>query len=661
MQRWSGSCQILAVGAMALLTVMPLGAAQAELSKDEQKCINLLNSAGRGVTKAAGLVWAGCIKDYSKGKNVSAEACRDADAKDKIQKAFEKTDKQFLKKCFEKIGGPAPIGPQDAAQVNDAAIRKEDTLLLRVLGRDIDDVVAVEDGSTEVKNAAKCQQKVLGDLLKCEDTKILEFLKCKKDALKGKNGPAIMTAQELQDLCLGVGAVAQPDDKGKIAKKCTNPEKSSIFKDLDKKCEGKGVDLVEVFGGGSCADAAALGGVPLAQCLEALTECEVCKWANRTDGLDRDCDLFDNGVADDSCDGGVCAAAGSTSTICTFDQSGDCFGGANDGLTCDPAAAAATCPDGVCPARSRLVIQAAGFPITINMKGGSVDVECDSDGGLTEECTCSFVDVDPPFALIGFACLTPFAGCDTGTLSCGLGGDQLDVATRAFKDVGDCSVSVNGADVGNPSCVELCGTHCGTLGGNQKVATATCDGYCVGGPNDNQICILDGDCPGGQCAGQDVIGASPPPLDPICSCTCESIGGEDASAGGLQCNIGTNIVVESFLPCGPQCGAGSDNPGDPCTMDAECPNGACGDALLNLGSMCIPSTTERASGVILDANGTPGAIVPPGGIGVLDGRSIPADVLLAGSASGMRLVSQIAVFGAIGVGDLSISVEIGCE
>ncbi|MHC4066980.1 MAG: hypothetical protein ACYSUI_21090, partial [Planctomycetota bacterium] len=106
----------------------------------------------------------------------------------------------------------------------------------------------------------------------------------------------------LRDECLGTGTESQPDPVYRIAKACTDQVRpNKIARSLQRRCEGRDVNLVDAFGGGECATEAGLGAQELEFCLEPLAECAACRWINAADGLDRDCELFDNGQADGSC------------------------------------------------------------------------------------------------------------------------------------------------------------------------------------------------------------------------------------------------------------------------------------------------------------------------------------------------------------------------
>jgi hypothetical protein len=259
---------------------------------EEHACLNALNKDARAVAKAHADHILACIKNYTNGKVPDAEACVAFDAKGlaKIAKAESKAAGNFDRRC---VGNPPPIG--SAAQIIDAAAEKEADIFAKAFGDTLNDLTVVSTS----RNEAKCIQRIAKALFKCQDAKMKEFLRCKKFWLRLG---LIATAQDLEDLCLGVGASAQPDLGGRIAKKCTDVLRAGIFKNMARKCRGvDGVDLTRAFGNGDCAAEAAAGGIELEECLEWIVECEVCEMWNAADGLGRRCDLFDNGLLDGSC------------------------------------------------------------------------------------------------------------------------------------------------------------------------------------------------------------------------------------------------------------------------------------------------------------------------------------------------------------------------
>lgn len=110
----------------------------------------------------------------------------------------------------------------------------------------------------------------------------------------GRTPPGVIdNATTLRDACMGSGAVPQVDLKGKIAKSCTDPS-GGFAKVLEKSCDGE--SLATLFPGCGESDPGAT-----ADCLNTALACRFCLATNATDHLTRNCDLFDNQVADNSC------------------------------------------------------------------------------------------------------------------------------------------------------------------------------------------------------------------------------------------------------------------------------------------------------------------------------------------------------------------------
>jgi len=282
----------------------------APLTKDQQKCVNGLNKDLLKIDKTVSKQITGCLKNHAKGAPLNKtnpaidtlEECVDDDPKGKILNGQTKAGTAFTKNCTPPPTGklddgffPA-FGATDATTVGDAATEKGRTLVHDVFGPDLDTGVLVTQSVDSDK--AACQTAVWKAAVKCQQTKLKEFVKCKKDGFKGKTPPGLlMSADDLRDLCLGTGTSGQPDAKGKIAKKCADPEKG-IHKDMLKKCVDKGLDPSELFP--PCADADPL---TVSLCIEAAVECAVCVALNTADDLTRDCDSFDDGVVNGSCAG----------------------------------------------------------------------------------------------------------------------------------------------------------------------------------------------------------------------------------------------------------------------------------------------------------------------------------------------------------------------
>ncbi len=272
----------------ALLMFSGVASAQEPLTTNQQKCINQVNKNFAKVASAQAKEICDCIKRGSKGllSGETIEECATNDAKGKVDKAKQKT----LTKESSSCGTPPDFGYTSGANANDTAMAKELAIIHRIFGSDLDTFVIDE---FLFKNGAKCQQAVAKQARKCQDAKLKVFNGCKKDALKSKGGPAVTSAQELQDACLGVGGAGMPDPKGKIQKACVD----KLGDTIDKKCTSKeGVSLSAVF---PLFDPN--GGSTLQAFVDRIIECEACKAINQADALNRDCDLFDDGVANESC------------------------------------------------------------------------------------------------------------------------------------------------------------------------------------------------------------------------------------------------------------------------------------------------------------------------------------------------------------------------
>ncbi|MCH6562793.1 MAG: hypothetical protein IH800_10310 [Myxococcales bacterium] len=273
---------------LALLALAPTPVWALEQNKDQRRCINQVNKNFAKVASAQGKEICDCIKRGSKESLAGTiEECMTADAKGKVEKAQQKTLSKESKSC----GTTPEFGYSSGANANDAAIAKELAIIHGIFGDNLDAVIMTE---FMAKNAAKCQHAVAKQAKKCQDAKLKVFTSCKKDALKGgKSAAPVESAQQLQDACLGTGAEAMPDPKGKIQKDCVD----KLGDTIDKKCTSKeGVVLSAVF---PLFDPN--GGSTLQAFVDRIIECEACKAINQADALNRNCDLFDDGLANGSC------------------------------------------------------------------------------------------------------------------------------------------------------------------------------------------------------------------------------------------------------------------------------------------------------------------------------------------------------------------------
>jgi len=249
------------------------GVASAQLDKQETKCANSINKGAAKVAKAQAGDNSACIKDYGKRKILSAEACITSDPKGKVAKAISKI------KTSDCTGGAPSLLPglqTSSSGIGDIMKAKDLKLIHDLFGTDLD--VSIVDAGVD-KAGAKCQAAIAKAAGKCQDAKLSSFNSCKKEKLKADDTDI--------EACLGTGTGGIPDGKGKIQKKC-----GGDF-DLAKKCAGITTPLDALVPG--CAP-----GVTAA-CIDQKIECRVCLALNALDGLTRDCDEFDDGLANGSC------------------------------------------------------------------------------------------------------------------------------------------------------------------------------------------------------------------------------------------------------------------------------------------------------------------------------------------------------------------------
>jgi hypothetical protein len=271
------------VAAACVVSLLGAAAALGQQSSAQQACINKLNKAGAGVAKAQGKEHVSCLKKAGKGLVTgTVQACLTADPKGKVQKKKDKTTADQTGSC-----GTAPdFGYTSAAAVNTGAVQGQLDLTADIFGDPIDG--AVIDCAAD-KPGCICQQKALKDVEKLATTKLVEFVKCKKQVLKdGAN-----SASSLEDCVSNAGTAGSiaADTKGKIQKAF-----DKLAGDIGSRCAS--------VSGAFPADCTSLSGNALATCLDRVVECRVCQTINEMDGLSVNCDLFDDGNANATCASG---------------------------------------------------------------------------------------------------------------------------------------------------------------------------------------------------------------------------------------------------------------------------------------------------------------------------------------------------------------------
>jgi hypothetical protein len=594
--------QVIWVAALLAVFMFSHGAANAALSKEDQKCVNSINKGAAKVAATQGKENAACIKNGGKDKlppGQSVEECLTDDPKNKVSGAIGKI------KVGDCASPPAfPAIDTDKNSIGPKMVDAELDLIHAVFGTDLDAVVA---SAVDDKPGAKCQAAVAKAISKCLDTKFKEYNGCKKNKLKGKDTTAAENAGELRVQCMAdatTGAI--PDGKGKIAKKCV----TAIGDTLSKKC-----------GVGNVGDLITGCSPVTKECIDQKVKCEVCGAINDLDGLGRYCDSFDDGSLNGSCDP-IIGEIGQAD--CDFDEENrQCVGGPFDGQHCDDWLSHSDCRDG--PGQTwRCIATARAFlarvdpnatdpayadlnpTITFALNGG-LRINCGSIDPNTGKapCTCALKgSIQLEIGQLTTACLQPLDpnNCAIGQVDCDGDATGLSVSVISDHDIGDDVAGQGGPPFGpfgyfcgllhpavdaNDECDAMCEYYCANLPGNYTKLLSGCEGFCRGGVLDGERCELSLDAPGQDCEGPTLeqsgfcVGSATHPVfhHETCGCGCIELGGGPSPEGALVCQV--PILTTQILP------------GETCGVHAP---------FVIQGRQCVPFTTEKITATILDPN-----------------------------------------------------------
>jgi hypothetical protein len=471
---------------LTLGVVVPLLMFSGVASADEGECVNTVNKWAAKVAKAQAGDIARCIKDGRRGDPIPIELCIISDPKGKVGKAAEKLNKKVGKDCAGITPTVPPMDMSDPNALVQIMIDKELLLIHDIFGTDLDEVVAMK---ADHKDGWRCQSAIAKAVGKCHDAKLAAYNSCKNTELKS----GVASVQALQDACMGTGGNGIPDLKGKIWNKCGN----GLGGTIDRKCGTTNNDALFP----PCS------GQTLVDCIGQRIKCRVCEALNALDGLDRNCDQFDDGVVDDSCEGA--RPIGSHKCVMASDSWED----------------------------SSMLISWQASTLPPFSISGSLDISCGATDPWTGKavCECTLQEFEPVELVgIGFFCFTPGSGCPAGEIDCD-GGNAFDVSMESDHNIGSCT--------DNPDCAAQCTAQCAGLG--MQVFDSGCEGFCEAGALDGQPCTVESECPGGACNGKNGL-----PHGNICQCGCIDIGGSPSRPGGLQCNLNLNFDIETGLPCG---------------------------------------------------------------------------------------------------------------
>jgi hypothetical protein len=529
-------------------------------TREQQKCINAINKDVAKVARAQAGDSTRCIQAAGRGLlgNQTAQQCVSADNRGKVGLAAAKTLADEVKLCSP----PPDFGYTGGSASNLASIEEDVSLLADVFGSPLQDAIVTAEGT-------RCQAKVAKAYAKLAQTKLKEFLRCKKAGLKTG---AIDSAAQLDECTVAI----TNDVRQKVAK-----ARSKILKTLAGSgcfAAAPALDMAALFPGTCSAEAT--NATALTQCIDVRVECRVCRLINLVDDLVRDCDDFDDGQINASCDSTLPTCddgkrnqdetdvdcGGSTCPVCPADSAclvgGDCASGVCLAGFCR----APTCSDSV----------ANGSETDVDC-GGPTCPQCPTGGGCTTGTDCQSL------VCSAGTCLAPTCGDlikngdETGT-DCG--GSCAPCPPGAGCNTGaDCqSFICTGGLCTAPSCSD--GIENGTE------SDVDCGGTCPGCP-DGGACNSGPDCQNGVCGGGIC-------LAPTCT---------DGVANG----------IETDVDCGggtcPTCALGRD-----CNVSADCTSTLCQGGVCSCGSQMFTFGISSNNGGVFDSAEWPGGTAAQNGL-----------------------------------------------
>ncbi len=265
-----------AVAAAVALAEIVVAASAYPQSQDvgQQRCLTTLAKRGEKVALRQGKEIRHCLRAAARGKlapGSSTQACLGADTRAKVAKSRIKTEVSETKLC----NPPPDFGYTDAINVNSASTHGPLGIALKMLGWDINQTVLSGDGG-------HCQAALVKDFNRLMIAELKHYRSCLKKQLA--NG-GISSRAALQ-LCFD-------SIKASGASTITSA-RTRLSEDLTKRCSVMG--YANAFPG-VCAGASEV--VP---CLNTQVDCSVCRILVEGSDAGVDCDAFDDGIGNDSCD-----------------------------------------------------------------------------------------------------------------------------------------------------------------------------------------------------------------------------------------------------------------------------------------------------------------------------------------------------------------------
>lgn len=538
--------------------------AQGLIAPGEEKCLGAYTQNLGKIAKIHGKIIKSCTNRFAAGKLVgqTPEQCMASDPKGQITRTAVKSVQKIARKC----GGDFPsYGTGEINTTVGRTVLTQYGLMHGSIGPNLNVNLIPQ------ANIARCQAKVTAALLRCQETRQSEYAKCQKRGIR--NGSITDTAS-MQNVCLGTGFQPQPDPTGKLSEHCGG----RIFDTVAIQCYG--IDLTQAF---SSCGASSVPGV--ANCLNRGTACQLCRMLNETAGFDRDCDQFDDGVdngscnaecgdglvhPEEACDDGNLDNGDGCSDQCQVEEFWSCTG--------EPSVCTHNCGNGV-------------------LNAGET---CD-DGNLDDGDGCSsHCEVEPTYTCTGQPSSCQLS-CGNGTVQASEG-EICDDGNRVSGDgcSSSCQPEPGYECSGNPSvCTFVCGNSVFNAG-------ETCDdGNTVAGDGCSPLCQIEN---GWMCSGL------PSSCAPVCGDGIKR-GIETCDDGNLNSGDGCSFLcqVETGYTCQSEPSVCSAVCGDGFIRGAE----NCDDGNNVSGDGCSGTLCRQEFGYF--CSGQPSVCFRTCGNGVIDG------------------------------------------
>jgi hypothetical protein len=253
-----------------------------------------MNRASVNVGKAQGSESLKCVKFAARDANdklgippqtQTAQECLTNDVTGKVQRKFGILTKRDAAKCLAEPQQLPDFGYVGALGAGSVTLAESLALTAELFGPDLDAALVIKD---QDKEGAKCQDVAHRSAYRVFDTVTKEVEKGVHYALRGKTTPQADSGEMLSSAARDF---INSDAKDRIAK-----AEWKLTDKIERACQG---DLASLFPG-TCSGGA---GTPLglAQCADEAARCRGCKAAEGFGALTLDCEEFDNGLVDSSC------------------------------------------------------------------------------------------------------------------------------------------------------------------------------------------------------------------------------------------------------------------------------------------------------------------------------------------------------------------------